>query len=56
MSWKYVFNTYLKFTGGSTIDNILKFVKTTGYNFFVFNGKIFDLQGNDIGISVHDLY
>ena len=56
MSWKFVFNVNHKFLGGSNFDDVLGFVKTTGYKFFNFNGIIYDLHGENTGLTVKDLY
>jgi len=56
MSWKFVFNTNQKFIAGSNVSELIRFVKTTGYNFFTFNGIVYDLQGQNTGITVDDLF
>ena len=57
MNWKYVFDTNKKFTGGATFSQALKFVKTTGYQFFTWNGKVYNVTtGNDTGVPVKDLF
>jgi len=56
MSWKYVFNTNLNFVAGQTSGEVRNFIKTTGYRFYTFNGLVLDLEGNETGISVDELF
>ena len=56
MSWKYVFNSNHKFLAGNHINDVLNFVLTTGYNFFTFNGHVYDLRGGDTGLTTEDLF
>ena len=56
MSWKFVFNTNLKFAGGTDFEKVRAFTAIIGYKFFIFNGDVYDIQGNNTGIKVEDLF
>lgn len=56
MSWKFVFNTNLYALAGIHIGAVRDFVQTTGYQFFTFNGIVYDINGKDTGITTEDLY
>jgi len=49
MSWKFVFNP--KFSAGSDLDKVARFVITTGYDFFVFNGIVYFIVILENGFS-----
>ncbi len=55
MNWKFVFNSNHNSQKWGDIDRCLAFVKTTGYKFFIWNGSVYDLRGEDTGITVDDL-
>ena len=56
MSWQLVFNTNLLFLEGSNRDDVMDFVRTTGYKFFTFNGLVYTINGSETGFTVEDLF
>jgi len=56
MKWQFVYNGNVEV--GSHIDDLSKFVRTTGYKFFHFNGWVYFLTTtnyHNTGISIDDL-
>lgn len=54
MSWKIVFNTDLHHYGH--IAAACKKAKECGYQYFCFNGRVYEVDGKDTGLTDKDLY
>lgn len=54
MKWKFVFNSNL-LPYGDTFDMCKEFIKTTGYKFFIFNGLVYSISGENTGITISDM-
>lgn len=57
MSWKFVYNTH-NYKGPPLrgMHELQAYVITTGYRFFLFNGKVYDINGVDTDITEKDLF
>lgn len=54
MSWKIVFNTNLKFW--RDISQANKAAKDSGYDFFAWNGNIYNVDGEITHLTVDDCH
>lgn len=55
MKWQFVFNSSVSSIYWEEMSICLKYVKQSGYQFFTWNGNVYNLEGKNIGITVEDL-
>lgn len=55
MSWKFVFNTTVGDKWWGTLNNARLGAKSSGYEFFTWNGWVYDINGKQTNIKVEDL-
>tara|TARA_R110000737_G_C14425427_1_gene458628 strand:- start:351 stop:542 length:192 start_codon:yes stop_codon:yes gene_type:complete len=53
LSWKDVFDTSKKHWGHISI--VVDFIEETGYEYFSWNGRIYDTYGNDTNLLTENL-